>query len=471
MAFIPDTKSQSTSFIPDEAPLTRPAGINKGTNRVEDLIAQRPSAVRDLQQEASNPAMLLLNALGLNPRRPGSQLQLARQALGASGEQVEGAISSAGLGVQRGQPLRQTGSQVIQSLMGQRPAKLSDVMRETGDPLMGSDPVANTIGFLGMAGLGGLGQGSVARKASSLGKSATQSGFKAVTKPPIEFLKGSPKLVDKVERQAHTFIQDLRQGGQLHEPFFERLNQVSDEAWAPMKELAASVDEPTSVNEIVDELNRMFPDDPLRAKEVATIVRGTLGDTMMGQGTMGRVGQRVPGKLRALNGPELEQLSSAIGKVTPKSVLKGKLAPNMVQQFRADARSAIANILERKAPEEFKGNAALAKQQWSSYKTIQQKLYDLFVPGGAKEAETTKGVDFFRRAASNTLTQSEKDLVQQIIPTRFPELAQQMQLIIQPFAKALGRKRVGEISRNVGLVGATSGAATTLLSYLLGKHK
>lgn len=305
-----------------------------------------------------------------------------------------------------------------------------------------------------------------AAQATGKGLAATGRGVQAareVARHPIDFLKGSPKRIDEANRATHEVIRQFRQGGAMHDPFFEQMGQLSDKAWAPMKQLANAVDEPTTVGEIIDELNKMYPDDPIRVKEVATMLRGTIHEARSNVG-VGSIG-RTAGVPKYFNGPELEQLSSTIGKVVPKGVKQGKMAPTQMHAFRNDARTAISNLLEAKAPSEYKGFASQAKQQWASYKANQQKLYDVLKPSAAKEFETKGGVEFVERAGTGNLTQTEKDFLTWM-QQEMPDLAQQLGLRIQQSGKASRFSKAGTfVSKEAAPKGALGGA----LLYLLGR--
>lgn len=283
---------------------------------------------------------------------------------------------------------------------------------------------------------------------------AVQKAGQVVTKPvteSIEFLKGSPKRVDASKRATHDFIQSIRQGGPRHDAFFERMGALADEAWEPMRQVSTSIDEPIHLQEVAEQIARQFPDQPETASQVIQLFRSAAG------------------KQKVFSAPDIVDISSRLGRSLPGNVMKGKAAPRQAQQMIREARSAIGDILEAKAPEHLKGAVGQAKQQWASYKADQAKLFEIFSPGGAKELETKAGVNFVQRAGHGKLTQSEKDFLARL-QTKFPEINELMQQVIQQSGKASSLAEKGRLATRVATGAVGTGAVGTVLGYMLGKR-
>lgn len=408
----------------------------------EQKIAQRPSAVMGLRE---NPLEALMGILtGGFERGPGA---VAQQLFPAAAEQVESIPANIGLGIQQRQPIPQVLSNVLKGVIGERPAQLGDIPRAAGVP----EPISAGIGLLATAGIGGRPSARVASELAGTATRAVAAPLRPVAQlpGPIQFLKGNPKRISKAEQLGHRAIQSLRRGGSRHEKFFDRLHTLAEEAWKPMDDLARSIDGPITVDEVVEAANARFANDPIRANEVSMILKGF---------AEGR---------KELLAPELVDISNQIGQRMPKGVLRGATARNQLQQYKSDARSVVADILEAHAPESMRGNVAIAKQNWSVYKADQDRLFRLFQPGAAQNAETKVGISFLKRVAEGKLTPSEQEFLAKI-QQQFPEIAAEFSGVTKQLSRALG---IGSFGKTVGREAAKGAALVgggALLARLLG---
>ena len=456
----PFTTRSRIRFL-DEAPQTFAQRVSGAPERIEQRISGResllPVAARASIESLAPPGLSdVFNPIDyINRQMRGLTLPVAA-AVGVPYT----AASNAVLALQRGQPGRVL-PDVLKGLAGEREATAGDVFVGAGIPegvadvAGGGTEIALTPGGaqgavnLAKFGLRGLRAGGRAVATTKAGRAVGRIGEvsrEAITHP-IEFLRGSPKRITQANRATHDLILSVRQGGTRHEPFFQRLGELADEAWEPMRRVARSIEEPVQLNDVVSTVHQMFPDDPIRVKQVTGVLRA------------------LAKKQTAFSGPELVDLSSQIGQRLPKNVLSGRGAARQLQQFKSDARSAIAEVLEQRAPESLKGAVSQAKRQWGSYKADQGKLFDIFKPGAAKEVETKAGVDFVQRVAKGDATEAEKDFLQRLTE-QFPELQQVLTQRIGQAEKATKLSQAGGTTRKL-LAGGTGLAA---LDYLLGRR-
>jgi hypothetical protein len=216
-----------------------------------------------------------------------------------------------------------------------------------------------------------------------------------------------------------------------------------------MEEVANAIDEPILIDELTEAASRRFADDPIRANEVTTLLKGF---------SEGR---------KQLTAPELIDLSNRIGQKMPRGVMRGSAAVNQLQRYKSDARSIVADILEAKAPEPYKGNVSLAKNQWATHKADQDRLYRILQPGAPQNAETKAGVSFLRRMAEGRLTPSEQEFVSKI-QQNFPEIAAEFSGVAKQLGRAIGSGNLGKTVGREAAKGAALVGGGALLARLFG---
>ena len=134
---------------------TQPRRLDRAAAGVEQDIAERPSAIGQMRKD---PLGFFRQIVG--PDKPPFPISAIGPTAALAQEGIEGAISSAGLGIQQRKPLNRIGADMLASVKGERPARLADIPRAAGVPGV----VAEPIGFLAAMGFGGLGKGTPARK-------------------------------------------------------------------------------------------------------------------------------------------------------------------------------------------------------------------------------------------------------------------------------------------------------------------
>ena len=133
--------------------------------QTEQQIAERPSSIQYLRDVAQNPALA-----GQHPFRTGLS------AVAAPFEAGESIPANIGLAAQRGD-LRQLPQQLLQGVMGERPAQIGDVYRASGVPTLQAMAAPAGLLLTGGTGIRGLQQGSIG-KASRFAEEAVRPALK-----------------------------------------------------------------------------------------------------------------------------------------------------------------------------------------------------------------------------------------------------------------------------------------------------
>ena len=142
-----------------------PPSYEQARQQTEQQIAERPSSIQYLRDVARNPALA-----GQHPFRTGLS------AVAAPFEAGESIPANIGLAAQRGD-IRQLPQQLLQGIIGERPAQIGDVYRASGVPALQAMAAPAGLLLTGGTGIRSLRQGSVG-KAGRFAEEAVRPALK-----------------------------------------------------------------------------------------------------------------------------------------------------------------------------------------------------------------------------------------------------------------------------------------------------
>ena len=404
--------------------------------RTESRIASRRSAMPSFSEEVLKPETIL-DIMGRNVRDPLRGGRLALKGLGAGLELLESVTASPFVSMQAKRPV---GQDLMKVLSGERVVERGDIARNVGAP----EPLAAMFG---------LATSPETLIPSVMGAKAGVKGIAAGGRAVGEFLRGSPQRIQQAEKAAHQLVQSVRQGGPQVRGFFQRLGDQAEKAWAPMKQVTSSIEQPIEVTTLRQLATERFGAEPHRLQGVFAVL-----DDVFGEGA----------EFTASN---LVDLSSEAGRKLPGMVLRGAKARTQLQQFTADARSVIADAIEQAAPDDLKGAVGQAKTQWANYAADRDRLFQLFQPGSSPQRETKVGINFLRRAAEGQLSPSEQEFLGRLTQ-QFPELSTEIARIQKQLGGAIRRGAQGQATAQFGKrygPGASLVGAGAVLARIFGQ--
>ena len=264
------------------------------------------------------------------------------------------------------------------------------------------------------------------------------------------------KALPKAARQK---VISMRPGGALYDAVTQHLSDLSEKAWAPMRNLLKSFgttplwDTRAALDTSIDEA---YSNDPARAANVKKVFDKFFvsaknievqGEPVRGAGDYRGLNPQLRAAMEQASGrpgqeltaQRLSDVSSAIGQKLPKGVLRGTQPLSGDELALSDARSIMADRLEALAPANMKGNVTQAKSGWKSYKAHQQLLYDYFDLKAAPEAKTDAGERLLQQVVGGGLSPTEDDLVKRLPPALVQKATDSLKLLHDEITNIAGQ--------------------------------
>jgi hypothetical protein len=180
-------EAQDTNTQAKQTVSTLRSFVLGASNKMEQKIAERPSAVASLIKEPTT-----LESLKQHP------FKTPLKTVSGAWEMLEGIPADIGLALQRGRP-QDIGGDIIKTFMGERPAQIGDIYRGAGVP----EPLAATGGLALTAlkgtptsALGEVTMNPFVKTAKYLGNIAKESSMPVITKA-MKFMAGIPEAHTK----------------------------------------------------------------------------------------------------------------------------------------------------------------------------------------------------------------------------------------------------------------------------------
>ena len=222
----------------------------------------------------------------------------------------------------------------------------------------------------------------------------------------------------------------MRQGGDLHDRVMQTLRNESEKAWAPMKQVTSSIPGTIGIDEVRQQLSTQLAEKPERLQAAMMFL-----DDMA---TSKEYKLPKSGRGFAFTAADWSDLSSELGTFIRRGAHKGKAAFTLSDIIKNDLRTAVGNLIETKAPDQFKGFVQQANMNWAGYATDRDELFRLFQVGSHPYVSPKTGTNFLRRAAEGTLDPFEQRFLQRLQDKAGLDLP----AALQPFATSFLKERL-----------------------------
>ena len=430
----------------------QPTGLMGAMQRTDQLIEERPSRIAQATQlYGEQPGNIAKHPVGFGLNM-----------LGSGWEAMESVPANALLGIQRGQPLKETAGDILSGLRGRRPAQFGDVMRSVGTP----EPIAAATGLaLTPGGAKGMVEGGklaigAGRGAMKLAGQGIQ-GVKTGAGNMVNFLRGNPRGIEQAERglgeAEGSLIRSYRRGGANFPTSKQTIQAVSEEAWAPAEQAARSVESRIPVDQLKELAYRKFPD-PEDAQRLQALT-STLDDMVKAKG----------GEM-TFTGQELLDASSAMGRGMRRGTVQGGGRPQFDDVLRGDARSILLDAIETNAPSESKGLIGQAFQKYRDYATVANQYYRTVRPNAGQLEQIGQGAGTLKRASGvKGQAQPESVLDSETIVNNIQklfgiDLRKPLEAQVKALQQAEKVGRRGKTTRTLGTLGLGGGGLWTALN-------
>ena len=399
--------------LPDEVLLAHIQGQSPSPERTTGILGKVP---------VSQYAQGQRNIVGNIFERPAAAIRGGIQALAPGGETprqgyVRGAINPGTIPGFQQQAIEAYYQRLAEKNPGQDPSAIqrfgglvpsaaglaADIVTNPADVLTATLPKAPGI----KQGLQAVAQ---SRPGQAVGRFLTKERSLPKAPHPIDYLRGNPQAIEEANKglsqAAHQEVLRFRQRGNLHDQLTTFLHHKAEEAWAPMKQVTASIPNTISVGEIKAAVASRLMNDPARIEAVNLFL-----DDILEAGVMPKTGRSA-----ALfqSASDWSDLSSEVGQMMRKAGLQGKAAKSFSDLVKMDLRSGIADVLEAKAPDSMKGLVAEAKFNWGNYAADRDILNKYLAPGAVPNVPTNQGTAFLVKAAKGQLNPSEQDFLNRL---------------------------------------------------------
>lgn len=301
--------------------------------------------------------------------------------------------------------------------------------------------------------LGRMGTSGAITGGLTLAAAGIPASFRFLTGNKAKIRLGQKAL----EESANKLVQSTRQGGQLHAPILNMLENESATAWAPMKQVASAIQGEIPSSEVKTAIAARLANSPDRIGAATAILDDLLGDA------------------KAIDAVRLTNLPAEVGKSMSRNGIKGLAARTAQDQLRQDIRNGIADVINARAPEEMKGNVYKAWQQWADYATDRNSLFEYFKVGASPRFPTDKGISLISKAAKerldntlNLLSPTERGLLERLQGKSGVDL---IRPVLREARKLQVAQRFGSAGKAAAKVAPYVGGAaiTAALAKVMGK--